>query len=192
MPGKVEIINIALARLGESPIQSLEEGSVPANTAKTVYDAARRSALRDYNWNFALSVATLARYGATPHDFRFAFALPADCLRAIRLRREGVPDRADPRGIRFVIRSGRLLTEEPKALLEYLRDVTDESEFDSKFVEAFTYKLASELAMPVKGSSDLMASYSNAYQALVNRAAAESAWEEKEPRSGNPYLEARF
>ena len=70
--------------------------------------------------------------------------------------------------------------------------MTDENEFDAKFVEALTYKLASELAMPVKGSAELMASYSNAYQTLINRAATESAWEEKEPRSGNPYLEARF
>ena len=46
--------------------------------------------------------------------------------------------------------------------------------------------------MSVKGSTDLMASYSNAYQALVNRAAMESAWEEKEQKPANPYLDARF
>lgn len=182
MPCKVEIINIALARLGESPIQSPEEDSVPAITAKTVYDAARRATLRDYNWNFALITASLAQYGEPEHGFRFAFALPADCLRAVRLIH----------GERFAIRSGALVTNAPKAVLEYVRDVTDESEFDDKFVEAFSYKLASELAMPVKGSAELMASYSNAYQALVNRAATETAWEQRDLHSVNPYLEARF
>ena len=192
MTGKVEIVNIALARIGESPIQSFEEGSVPANTARLVYDAARRSTLRDYNWNFALATATLARYEEAPDDFPFAFALPSDCLRVIRLRRAGVPDFRNAPKIPFVLRGGRLLANEPKVLLEYLRDVTDENEFDSKFMEALSYKLASELAMPVKGSAELMASYSNAYQTLVNRAATESAWEEADRRPVNPSLDARY
>lgn len=200
MTGKVEIVNIALARLGESPIQSFEEGSVPANSARLVYDSARRSTLRDYNWNFAVATAELARYADTQAgDFPFAFALPSDCLRVIRLRLATPPGQVRSRtcgdfgrNLSFTLRGGRLLAHEPKVALEYLRDVTDENEFDAKFIEALTYKLASELAMPVKGSAELMASYSNAYQTLINRAATESAWEEKEPRSGNPYLEARF
>lgn len=200
MTGKVEIVNIALARLGESPIQSFEEGSVPANSARLVYDSARRSTLRDYNWNFAVATAELARYADTQaSDFPFAFALPSDCLRVIRLRLATPPGQVRSRtcgdfgrNLSFTLRGGMLLAHEPKVVLEYLRDVTDENEFDAKFIEALTYKLASELAMPVKGSAELMASYSNAYQTLINRAATESAWEEKEPRSGNPYLEARF
>ena len=196
MTGKVEIVNIALARLGESPIQSFEEGSVPANSARLVYDSARRSTLRDYNWNFALATAELARYADTQAgDFPFAFALPPDCLRVIRLPPSspfGDYGGQVGRSLSFTLRGGKLLAHEPKVVLEYLRDVTDENEFDAKFIEALTYKLASELAMPVKGSAELMASYSNAYQTLINRAATESAWEEKEPRSGNPYLEARF
>lgn len=200
MTGKVEIVNIALARLGESPIQSFEEGSVPANSARLVYDSARRSTLRDYNWNFAVATAELARYADTQAgDFPFAFALPSDCLRVIRLRLATPPGQVRSRtcgdfgrNLPFTLRGGRLLAHEPRVVLEYLRDVTDENEFDAKFIEALTYKLASELAMPVKGSAELMASYSNAYQTLINRAATESAWEEKEPRSGNPYLEARF
>lgn len=196
MTGKVEIVNIALARLGESPIQSFEEGSVPANSARLVYDSARRSTLRDYNWNFAVATAELARYADTQaSDFPFAFALPSDCLRVIRLPPSspfGDYGGQVGRNLSFTLRGGKLLAHEPKVVLEYLRDVTDENEFDAKFIEALTYKLASELAMPVKGSAELMASYSNAYQTLINRAATESAWEEKEPRSGNPYLEARF
>lgn len=182
MAGRVEIINIALARLGESPIQSLEEGTVPANVAKLLFDSARRSTLRDFNWSFALSMASLARLAETPVDFHYAFALPADCLRAIRLR----GDRA------FVVRGNRLLTDEGEPVLEYIADVTDETKFDAKFTEAFTYKLASELAMSVKGSSELMASYSNAYQTYITQAAAESARETRVHPSENPYVEARF
>ena len=182
MAGKVEIINIALARLGESPIQSLTEDSVPASMAGLLYDSARRSTLRDFNWNFAISMAGLARVDYSPVDFRFAYALPADCLRVIRLRGE-VP---------FSIRKDRLYTDTESAELEYVVDVTDEALFDAKFVEAMTYKLASELAMPIKGSSELMASYSNAYSTFIRQAATESAGENRVHLSENPYVEARL
>lgn len=185
MTGKVEIVNLALARLGESPIQDLNEGSVPANTAGLLYDSSRRAALRDFNWNFALSTARLARFAhaeGTPGDFRFTYALPPDCLRVIRLR-SGVP---------FALRGNRVHTDAEEADLEYIRDVTDEAEFDSKFIEALSYKLASELAMSVKGSGELMASYSNAYANFIRQAASESAGEIRVHLSENPYVESRI
>lgn len=188
---KVEIVNIALARLGESPIQSLDEGSVPANMAKVFYDPAKRATLRDFNWNFSLATARLAKLVETPVDFRFAFSLPADCLKAIRLRREGTSDFSDPTGIRFSVRGGKLCTDAENAILEYIAEVDDPALFDDKFIEAFSYKLASELAMPVKGSSELMANYMNVYTAKVSQAAALSAGEQCEAPSDNPYVEAR-
>jgi hypothetical protein len=181
MAGTTEIINIALARLGESPIQSLDEGTVPANAAKLLFDSARQSALRDYNWSFALRMDSLARTDAEPVDFRYAFALPHGCLRAIRLRGESP----------FAVRGNQLFTDEERPVLEYVADVPDANDFDSKFSEVLSYKLASELAMPVKGSSELMAQFFNVYQTLIQQAASESAREQGNKGSDNPYLEAR-
>lgn len=191
---KVEIVNLALARLGESPIQDFDEGSVPANMAKSFYPQALRAVLRDYNWNFALATAKLARLAEDPVDFHFAFALPADCLRVIRLRREGAPDGGTGGGgPRYVLRGDRLLTDVEFPVIEYVRDVTDTTQFDDKFIEALSYRLASDLAMPVKGSTDLMANYNNVYTALVQQAAAISAGEQRTTGRGcNPYVEARF
>lgn len=191
MTGKVEIINIALARLGESPIQSLSEGTVPANMAKVFYDPARRATLRDYTWNFSIVAARLARLSEKVIDFRFAYSLPADCLRVIRLRRSEEPD-FEGNGARFTVRGGVLCTDAEEAILEYVSDVEDTSLFDDKFIEALSYKLASELAMPVKGSSELMANYMNVYATKVTQAAAHSAGEEREDLSDNPYVEARI
>jgi hypothetical protein len=182
MAGITEIINIALARLGESPIQTLNEGTVPANAAKLLFESARQSALRDYNWSFALRTQALARLAEAPADFRYAFALPHGCLRAIRLRG----------GSAFSVRGKELHTNEANPVLEYVSDIEDANEFDSKFTEALTYKLASELAMPVKGSGELMAQLFNVYQTLIQQAAAESAREQGCKGSDNPYLEARF
>ena len=183
MASKVEIVNIALARLGESPVQPLTEDSVPARTVSLLFDSARRSALRDYNWSFAIRTASLARMVSAPDefDFRFAYALPPDCLRALRLRSGGS----------FLIRYSYLYTDDAAPVLEYVSDVTDTERFDSKFTEAFTYKLASELAMAVKGSPDLMAAMSNSYTALTQSAAAETVRESHAALPENPYVEAR-
>ena len=66
------------------------------------------------------------------------------------------------------------------------------TEFDDKFVEALTYKLASELAMALKGSVELMANYSNIYTTKITQAATLSAGELDDVGSDNPYLEARL
>jgi hypothetical protein len=186
MPGRVEIINIALARLGESPIQSLDEGSSSANAAKMLYDAERRATLREYPWNFALKQATVARCENGAVDFNFAFALPADCLRAVRLWG------ADKRAVRFSVRGEVLYADETGVTLEYVADEEDGNRFDSKFVEAFSYRLASALAMPIKGSPELMGNFMNLYKTLVSDAAVQSAREERTQISDNPYIEARM
>ena len=50
---KEEIINLALTRIGESPVTSLDEGSTAARTAELLYDTSRRAILRDFDWSFA-------------------------------------------------------------------------------------------------------------------------------------------
>lgn len=191
MSGSVEIVNIALAHLGESPIQSLDEGTVPANTAKIFYDPARKAVLRDYNWNFALKTVRLAKLVETPVDFRWAFSLPSDCLRAIRLRSEGIPDFSGP-GLRFVVRGGVVCTDEDPALLEYVYDCTDPGQFDDKFIEALSYQLASKMAMAIKGSMEMTAQMMNLYREVVSQAAALSGRENRDAGHDNPYVEARY
>lgn len=191
MAGSVEIVNIALARLGESPIQSLDEGTVPANMAKIFYDPSRRATLRDFNWNFALKTARLAKLAQAPVDFRYAYALPSDCIRAVRLRSGGIPDFEGP-GLRFVVQCGEVLSDEDPALLEYIYDCTDPGKFDDKFIEAFSYKLASELAMPIKGSAEMTERYNREYQLRVTQAATLSGNENRDKDNENPYVEARF
>lgn len=187
MAGIVEIINIALSRLGESPIQSLDEGSVPANAAKLHYDTERRATLRSYPWNFALKQATLAELEVDAVDFRHAFALPADSLRVVRV---WASDTRQP--LRYTVRGGTLFADSGSVTVEYVADIKDAHLYDPKFVEALSYRLASALAMPVKGSPELMANYMNLYNSLVNEAAVQSAREEKVYLSDNPYLEARM
>jgi hypothetical protein len=179
---KTEIINVALSRLGESPIQSPEDGSAAANAANIVYDIARRAALRDYPWSFAVREADLPRLEQGGYFYEYAYELPSDCIRVVELL--GNPEYET---------SGRsLLTNAADIKLRYVADVSDTGLFDSKFTEALTYKLASELALSIKGSPELMASYNNAYLSLAKDGGAKSAQESRKELSDNPYVDARY
>lgn len=180
---QIEIINIALGRLGESPIQSLGEGSAPARAAAIVYDAARRAALRDYPWGFALREADLVQNATCDSSFfGYSFAMPVDCLRVVAVLGDAEYETAGT----------NIYSNTPKMHLKYIADVEDTNIFDSKFTEALTYKLASELAMPVKGSPELMASYNNAYTTIAQESAALSEHEDRQVLPDNPYVDARF
>lgn len=188
MPGRVEIINIALARLGESPIQTLDEGSAPASAASLLYDVERRATLREYPWNFAFKKVRLARLEQSgTSGFRYAFALPGDCLRAVRLyRANGSTETA------YSLFGGTIGANETAVELEYVADIDDCDAFDSKFIEAFSYRLASALAVQIKGSQEMMANFMNLYKATLTDAAVQSAREERTSIQDNPYLEARM
>lgn len=185
MAGRVEIVNVALARLGEGAIQTLDEGSAPANAAKVVYDTSRRSALRDYPWAFATRRESLARLVESPVGFQHAFALPSGCLRIL-----GVYDTAGGE-VPYELRGKTLCSSANSVVACYTDDVIDEAMFDPAFVDALTFRLASDLAVPVKGSVELMARYAEEYHHQIRQAATVSAREDRERIVENPYLEAR-
>lgn len=179
----LDIINLALARLGESPIQSAEEGSIPANVAKVMYDPARKAVLRDFLWNFSIRQSKLAKKDEPlVKGLGNAFALPADCIRVVTLRPQQ----------KFVVRGGYLFAEAEAVTIDYVADVCDPQEFDDSFVEALSYKLASDLAMSIKGSSQAMAENLNVYYSLVRKAATLSENESGREYEDNPFLAARY
>ena len=183
---KEEIINLALTRIGESPVISLDEGSTAARTAELLYDASRRAILRDFDWSFATKSVLL-----NPVDTDEApavFAVPSDCLRVLR-----VYDKAKPSCGKewFKVQGGNIYTYACTPLCFYIRDEEDAGLFDAKFAEALSYKLAGELAMPVRQSESLTASMLNAYQNVVATAATESGNEHDSNLPSNPYVEVR-
>jgi len=181
--GKIEIINMALAHLGEAAIQSIDEGSAPSNAARTHYDNARRATLRAYHWSFATKVQRLARLDSDSPDFDYVYALPSDLLSAIRLLGDSE--------IKYEIRQKELHTNADEAKLEYIYDETDADRFDDGFVEAFAYQLASKLAVPVSGKADLMQFYMKACNEYIASAAALNRRENREPTEENRYVDAR-
>ena len=192
--GTLEIVNLALSRLGESPIASLEEQSPAAVAAKQQYDPARRAALRSYNWIFSLRRKVLTRL-AVPVDgiYKYTYQLPADCLRPVRLIGESdrvPPDEGGATGFE-PIGNRQICCDEERAYLEYVADITDPTLFDDLFVESLSYRLAAGLAMPITGDQNQWQNLLQAARTFEREAAAQSGRERRDPGKVNIYVEAR-
>lgn len=170
MPSIVQICNMALSHIGsEARVASLSppDGSAEAGYCAAFYDQARTEMIEAGQWNFALKRATLAEVTNASTTWAYAYALPSDCLRALRILRPGVgltvftedqveysPNDGDT--AEFTIEGDVAYTNEPEAVLLYLRDVTDPNSFTPGFTGALSYMLAAYLAGPIiKGSEGL-------------------------------------
>ncbi len=190
---KTSIVNLALSHLGAGRIANIDEGSVEANAALTNYDAARQAVLRDFHWSFALRLEKLVRLpDAATGEYAYCYMLPADYLYALRLRGAHEAPEIDDRNVTpFTIRGRNFYCDDDDPQLEYVADVTDTSLFDPLFVEAFSYRLAAKLAMPVTGSDARCQYLMQWSSSLLDNAAATSQREQRDHGRANAYCDAR-
>ena len=64
--------------------------------------------------------------------------------------------------------------------VEYTADVKDSETFDSQFIEAFSWKLAAEMAFALTGNMNLATNAIQAYNAYFTEAAGEDAAEDNQ------------
>lgn len=189
---ETEICNLALTRIGQGTITSLDEAFAPARACKTVYDPAREKALRHHPWNFASKTALLAQVGTTPEAWTYAYQLPVDLLRAVKIipganSLSGVAsgvtlDRTQD--ILFEIQGDLLLTNESEVVLLYVWDITDTNKFDAAFVSALAFLIASEVAMSITQKPALQ---QGMYQSFLAEIPPARAVDSSEGRREQPY-----
>ena len=100
--------------------------------------------LTAHAWSFALKRVFLA---AVPENgpgnalYRLAYAVPSDCVKAVRLAGGGVN-----RSPAYVMEGETLRTNERQAVLVYVARVTDPQKWPPAFADALAWALAGELA----------------------------------------------
>lgn len=149
---EADVVSLALSHLGEPGIENLEtDNTVRAIKVRRQYEHSRDALMRGHPWNFAVTRATLTEAAEAP-DFgpEYAYDLPTDCLRILTLN--GIE--AETGQSFYTIESGKLLTDADEALVTYIRKVTDPTEWDANFVEAFALKLASDIALDITQSTE--------------------------------------
>lgn len=152
MADETSICNLALGRIGDERIMSMDDASQSARYCKLFYAQTRDEVLRSHPWNFATARKTLNALADAPEfEWSVQYQLPNDFLRLCQLNGW---DAWKPLDL-FEIEGDRLLTNESTAQIKYIYTITDASIFDPLFIEALSLKLASKLARPLTGSQTL-------------------------------------
>lgn len=87
---KTGIINTALMRVGAQGVTSAFQDSPAAQTAAAAYDRALMYCLSLHPWHFAMRHVALAQSAApAAPGWRYAWFLPADCLRVVEVLGKG-------------------------------------------------------------------------------------------------------
>ncbi len=144
----IDICSQALVKLGANPISSFEEETTEARVATQLYSVVAESLLTSYPWRFALTQNKLNRLVKVPEsDFRYAYALPNDCIRILSA---GTAGRGQ--GLDYRICGRELHTNTDTVLLSYVYRPS-ESDFPPFFVQALIARLAAEFCLPLTEST---------------------------------------
>lgn len=186
MAADIDIINVALSKLGEQNLLSITDPSPPGRLANRTYDDIRDAMIREYPWNFATKRASLAAEVTAPvWGFARSFALPSDLLRLISInntsdqewRNEGgkvVTDMTAPLEIRYVALV-------PVDLM------------DSTFREALAARLAMEWAEPLAQTTSVANSMATLYRNKLQVARVSDGQEDRLQTIDAPdFIDARF
>ena len=155
----LDICNLALSRLGESPIAALDaNGSLASRLCYMHYHPVRREVLCANRWSFAIVRVTLRSaeepQGDDTHQLRHS--LPQDCLRVL-----GVNARS------WTLRGRAVYASSPEIRLQYIADVEDSALFDPLFTEALVLRLAWKLCIPLINSTTARQALGEEYQRVA-------------------------
>jgi hypothetical protein len=172
---KVAIGNMALANIGEPPVQNFDQVNAASRALKLRYDEARLECLNAAPWNFASYWRAGVALDIDPKPgWSYVFSYPSDALRVFEILRSSVDERTIP----FEVTDrpdapGKLIhanIEEP--VFVYTVDKSVTTDFDWDFISAMAWLLAHKIAMPVTKNSKMRDDAMKAYMMLVDVARA--------------------
>lgn len=184
---KIDIANIALAHIGVASIERLDQPTEEARAIEQFYDHVRRTLLRKFYWRFAMKRTELALVSSDLKDYKYTYAYPPEALRIHRIYPKGSkePWRKCQYSVYGAGSGAVIYTDVQYACLEYTANITDTSLFDELFINAFTWKLAAEIAIRLTGKMEMANNAIQAYNAYVAEAEGINANENREPK---PYI----
>lgn len=146
---KIEVCNLALQRIRQASIASLEGDSFQAESCSLIYEQSRSSLLSQYNWTFAIKKAKLVPEDNTDDvlkDYTYRYALPNDFLKLFEVYDDKhllVPIQNVPPP--YVRESNKLLTNSSPCILKYICDLENVSEFSPMFIDCLSLDIAIRL-----------------------------------------------
>lgn len=199
MASQVEIANRALTKLGEQRITSLSDDVEAARVVDSLWDIVRDAELRERNWNFSMTRASLAALVSTPDwGFAYQYQLPSDCLRVVQVDEyfpgPSMSDYRNSSEAIWQIEGGKILTDIGAPLpIRYVARIEDTGAWDALFVEAFACRLAAECCERLtQSNTKRQLAWDEHHRAIMAAARADAIENPSEPLPDDAWLLSRI
>lgn len=177
MASQIQIINVALSRIGANEIQSLSTNTAEQKLAVNFWDVARQDCLRAHPWNFALKDAQLNQIdGYTSFEFKYAYQLPADFIRLMQYYSNPV----------FKVQGRRILSNNEVCKIKYVSDVQNPMEWDASFTDLMAQRLAHDMGYALTKSQSTADAMWSIYQQKLKNARHIDSTEDVQDMLGGP------
>ena len=145
MASVVDICNGALNQLGASTILSLTEDSKNARLCNSRYTQVRDALFRTHPWNCLQTRLELAASTDSPAwGFTYAYTLPANCLRLLRVL---------DYDSNYKVEGRKILSNASTMKILYISRVTDPNEYDELLRETLSAALGADIAYAVTSNN---------------------------------------
>jgi len=184
MTSQVDIANRALTKLGASRIISFGDDNKQSRAILSMFDIVRDAELRSHIWSFSVKRDSLPALTSTPAwGFSYEYQMPSDSLRLLMVNDiYNGPSMEDYRNqpvADYSLEGNKILANFAAPLkIRYVSRVTDTTQWDSMFVEAFACRLAMELAEDLTQSNTKRELAQNEYMAALRGAIRASSVEQ--------------
>lgn len=192
---RLEIYNMALGFIGTRTVGSPNERTPESIQCELYWDRARRSALRDFPYRFAVRRMRLPEKEMPVEydmEWEHCYGLPDSVLKVVRVhdgRRRGMGK------VPYAIQRGDegeiLLTDVEQAMIDAVVDVEDVTKWDENFVSAMARKLACLICVPLTKGEGKLQSLTQLYQAAIPQAEGADASESYDRKPDDAWLQAR-
>ena len=156
MASTVDICNGALNQLGATTILSLTEDSKNARLCNSRFTQVRDAVFRSHPWNcLQKRVALAADTTAPAWGFKFAYTLPADCLRLLRIL---------DYDSNYKVEGRKILSNTSSMKILYIGRITDPNEYDESLRETLSAALGADIAFAVTSNNQTATNMYNLFQ----------------------------
>ncbi len=158
MASTVDICNSALNLLGASTISALTDDSKNARLCNQRYEPIRNRVFRSHAWNCLHKRVQLAQNSTAPVvEYSYAYALPSDCLRVLKVH-NGTTD-SIASSIDYKLEGRNIVTDEGTIYAIYIALITDPNEYDVYLQESISHQLAADICYAVTNNATLAKNY---------------------------------
>ena len=156
MASVVEICNGSLNQLGATTILSLTEDSKNARLCNSRFTQVRDAVFRSHPWNCLQKRVELAADTTAPAwGFSFAYTLPADCLRLLRIL---------DYDSNYKVEGRKILSNTSSMKILYIGRITDPNEYDESLRETLSAALGADIAFAVTSNNQTATNMYNLFQ----------------------------